>query len=437
MTSILLIFLGIVSWFLLIPHLSTTVKHISLGIAIVLAIIILYSLLRTLILKQRNALTLSGNEKKRTEVSFVVDTFQELVGKLKEKERELEQLRAKAEDRAVRMETYNENILQSVPSGVVSIDNTLKIKSINQSAEKTLSIKAEDVIDRDCSEVFDEPLLGIIRDNKSLFRGEYPYVTGDKRHVWLGVTTSQLRNAAHETIGMILVFSDLTDVKALQAQVELKKRLTQLGEMSAGIAHELRNPMSVIAGYAKLLSKKVEEPHKTTVNAILTEIEGMDNIISEFLSFAKPTDLHKVPVHLRKMIEETASVAMSGQENMTVSIQGEDPESIMADEIMLRQAFTNLFVNAVESMPGGGTVHVDFRSENGRAIICIRDSGHGIPEDMKQKIFLPFYTSKEKGIGLGLAIVQKVIVSHGGSIDIESSEGEGTIFRIIMPLETG
>ncbi|MBI4697335.1 MAG: PAS domain S-box protein [Nitrospirae bacterium] len=366
----------------------------------------------------------------------MVDTFQELVGKLKDKERELDRLRTLAEDRAVRMETYNENILQSVPSGVVSIDRSMKIKSINHSAESTLGLRAEHVIEKYCAEVFHDPLLSIMQDSRTVHRGEYPYMTRDGRHIWLGVTTSQLKNATGEALGLILVFTDLTDVKALQTQVELKKRLTQLGEMSAGIAHELRNPMSVIAGYARLLSRKIDETNKSTVSAILTEIEGMDRIISELLAFAKPTDLNKYPVNLNSIIGETTYAAVSGNRDVKVVVHAEKPFSVMGDEVLLRQVFTNLCVNAVDAMPEGGTLTIKVNDLNNATEIIIADTGHGMPEDIRQKIFLPFYTTKQKGIGLGLAIVQKIIVLHNGSIEVGSAEGGGTTFRIVLPAGT-
>jgi two-component system sensor histidine kinase PilS (NtrC family) len=429
----LLIFLGILIGIFLFPSMHDTSFQILLGISIIFVGIVAYSAIRLFIVRQSKTLKSSGQETGRSEVSFVVDTFQELVGKLKEKEKELEKLRSTAEDRAVRMETYNENILQSVPSGVISFDNSMKIKSINQSAETTLGVKAEDVLNKDCAEVFDEPLLGIVRGGGTLYRGEYEYVTRDDRHIWLGITTSQLRNAAHETIGLILVFTDLTDVKALQAQVDLKKRLSQLGEMSAGIAHELRNPMSVISGYAKLLSKKVEASNKATVNAILTEIDNIDSIITEFLAFARPTDLNKTPVDIKKMIEETAATVVGDNKSIEVKVRAESDITLMADEVLLRQAFTNLFINAVDAMPAGGSLEVSLSGTRDKIRIDINDTGQGIPKDIKNKIFLPFYTSKEKGIGLGLAIVQKVIVSHGGSIDVDSMEGRGTLFRIALP----
>ncbi len=430
---LLFIFSGLLFGILVGPSLDGIDIQIILGIGVFLIVAAGYSAIRIYILRQRNILKTSEALKEKSEVGFVVDTFHELVGELKEKEKELEKLRMFAEERAVRMEAYNENILQSVPSGVVSIDNSKKVKSINQAAESILGIKAKEVIDTDINEIFDEPLITIMKTNKTISRGEYPYVIKDNRHIWLGVTTSQLKNAVDETIGQISVFTDLTDIKALQAQVELKQRLSQLGEMSAGIAHELRNSMSVISGYAKLLSKKVETSNRTAVDAISAEIKSMDRIISELLSFAKPTVLNMLDVDLESIARETVTAVVGDSETITVSIKTEGPVFFKADEVLLRQALTNLFINAVEAMPGGGSLEIEVAHLQGKAEINIKDTGQGIPDNIRQKMFLPFYTTKPKGIGLGLALVQKIIVSHGGSIEVDSREGQGTTFRIIMP----
>jgi two-component system sensor histidine kinase HydH len=401
-----------------------------LGAGGLLLIVVLIVAARAYIQRGRNVMETTGEG---SEVGFVVDTFHDLMARLKEKEKELERLKAYAEEKATRIEAYNENVLQSVPSGVISIDNSNRIKSINHAAERILGIDAGGTVGREFGEVFREPLTVLLKEDKTVSRAEYPYITDDGRHIWLGITTSQLKNSAGEKIGLIFVFTDLTDIKALQSQVELKQRLSQLGEMSAGISHELRNSMSVISGYAKLLGKKVEASNRGTVDAIQSEINIMDKIISELLAFAKPTFLNKEQVIINDVIKETVETVSGSHSAVNVTINAAAPVSIKADKVLLRQALTNLFVNAVEAMPEGGRLDIDVSSLHGRAEIIIRDTGAGIPEDVAQKIFLPFYTTKQEGIGLGLALVQKIIVSHGGSIEVESKEGEGSVFRIVLP----
>jgi PAS domain S-box-containing protein len=387
------------------------------------------------IVRQRRMTGPAESGKDGSNVGFVVDTFQDLVGKLKEKERELERLKSSAEEKAVSIEAYNENVLQSIPSGVVSIDNLMKIKSINQAAERILGVRSDEIIGKDFDGVFSEPLIQLIADEKPVSRGEYQYITHDKRHVWLGISTSQLKNPAGEKIGIIFVFSDLTDIKALQEQVELRQRLSQLGEMSAGISHELRNSMSVISGYARLLEKKADPALKPAVDAITAEIKLMDGIISELLAFAKPTVLNKEEVDLIGMVKETAESAVAGSGGIRLSGNFERSVTVPADKVLLRQALSNIFVNAVEAMDGTGSLDTEVNDLNDRVEIRIRDTGPGIPQEIREKIFLPFFTTKDKGTGLGLALVQKIIISHGGNIGFDSKEGAGTTFIIALSVK--
>jgi len=369
-----------------------------------------------------------------SQVGFVVETFHDLVSKLKEKERELEVLRQKAEDRAVVIEGYNENILQSVPSGVMSFDEEMRITKINLAAEKILEVKREMVLGRNHTEVLKKPITDLLTEKKTVERGEMRYITPSGRKIWLGLTLSPLKNVEGKTIGQILVFTDLTQLKALESQMELRARLSSLGEISAGIAHELRNPMGVIAGYTKLLSKKVDDSLMPTVVAIAKEISGMNRIISDFLSFAKPAELNISAVDLKMVIENCVLTLTGGRSDIKVHLVVDELPAIEGDEVLLRQAFTNLIQNALEAMPEGGDLTI--RSSKGDFLeISIADTGPGISEDIVDKIFLPFFTTKDRGIGLGLAIVQKIIVSHGGSIFVDSSD-RGATFRIRFPLKS-
>ncbi|MBI5196716.1 MAG: hypothetical protein HZA10_10405 [Nitrospirae bacterium] len=304
----LFIFSSVLVGIIISPFLSTTGIQIILGAGVVLITAGIYTAVRIYIVNQRKLLKASEGISDRSEVGFVVDTFHELVEKLKEKEKELERLKSLAEDRA-----------------------------------------------------------------------------------------------------------------------------QQLAELSAGIAHELRNPMSVIAGYAKLLSKRIDNSNKQAVDAILNEIQGMDRIISELLTFTKPADINKTPVNINKLVEETAGTVVSGNNLIKLTVNADAAVTINADEFLLKQALTNLFHNALEAMPEGGALEIDLSIKHNSAEIIVRDTGHGISDSIIQKIFLPFFTTKEKGTGLGLALVQKVIVAHGGSIDVQSAGDRGTAFRITLP----
>ncbi len=364
-----------------------------------------------------------------THVSIVVDTFHELVSKLKDKERELEVLRQKAEDRAITIEGYNENILQSVPSGVMSFDEGIRIMKVNLAAEKILEVKGEMIVGRYHTDVLNKPITDLLNDRKVIERGEISYITPSGKKIWLGLTLSPLKDSAGRTIGQILIFTDLTQLKAFESQMELRARLSSLGELSAGIAHELRNPLGVIAGYTKLLSKKLDSSLTPTVDAISREIIVMDRIISDFLSFAKPAELNISDIDLKTIIENCVTAVTGERDNIKLNLDINGLSVIKGDEVFLRQAFTNLIQNAIEAMPQGGELAINASSKGDFLDVAISDAGHGIAENIMDKIFLPFFTTKENGTGLGLAIVHKIVVSHGGNISVESSE-KGTTFRI-------
>jgi len=402
------------------------------SIIVIIAGVILLFFFRLLIRFPRAK---KNNEvKDSSEVGFVVDTFHEVVSQLKEKEKELEVLRKQAEDRATAIEGYNENILQSVQSGVVSLDEEMKITKINLAAAKILEIKGESVTGQYHDAVLNKPITDFLQDKKVIERGEISYVTPSGKRIWLGLTLSPLKNNEGATIGQILIFTDLTHLKAIESQMELRNKLSSLGEISAGIAHELRNPMGVIAGYTKLLSKKADDALRPTVDAISREIVVMDRIITDFLTFARPVELNLADIDLKAIIEYCVMSTAQKHDDIDLQLELDNLPLVKGDEVLMRQAFINLMQNSLEAMPQGGKLSIRASSASGDFLdIIIADTGHGISENLKDKIFLPFFTTKEKGTGLGLAIVHKIVISHGGSIQVDSSE-QGTVFRLRLPI---
>ena len=405
-------------------HAVTLITIITL-----LLFLFMYYFIRALLDIQRKKMEAKSREV--TQVGFVVDTFHELVSKLKEKELQLEDLMKDAEKRAWSVELYNENILQSVPSGVVSFDRESRITKMNAAAEQILEMLESDVLMKRCREIFYSPIVEMIESRETVERAEISYSTGSGKRIWLGLNASPLKDSSDNNIGQLLVFTDLTELKAFQHQKELRERLSTLGEMSAGIAHELRNPLAVISGYTRMLSKKVDDSMIPAVESISKEVEVMDRIITDFLSFAKPTELIVSAVDLKDLLEGCLSSVKESSMGINISVNTEMLPHINADEILLRQACTNLMQNALESMPDGGELKIrGFITD--LVCISISDTGHGIPESIRGKIFLPFYTTKERGTGLGLAIVHKIVVSHGGDLKVDTGD-KGTTFTIRFP----
>ncbi len=410
---------------------------LQLGVLIVaIGLVILWGVAR----RYRRKLGMQKLEReKTTDTSFIINAFQEVTKQLKEKENELKRLRALAEQRAENVETYNENILQCVTNGVMTFDKDCHLTTINRAALELLRLQREQAVGMSSQELFGDSeiartVLDTLEKRVPSARMEAMLERPGGR-LWLGYNTAVLTDRQTAALGVIVSFSDLTEVKRLQEQVELRERLTALGEMSAGIAHELRNPMAVISGYLKLLSKKSDPTGQETILSITKEINGMNRIIGDLLTFARPASLNRVKVALKEMITSCLAVVLQAKgENTRIEtvLKLADAE-VTVDEVLMRQAFSNLLQNAVEAMPDGGTLTIEAMTNSDLKIV-VRDTGTGIPSDKLKKIFLPFFTLKDTGVGMGLALVHKIVTSHGGRIDVASTVGKGTAFSIILPI---
>ena len=442
-----------------------------LSLLTTLLFLILMLLLLRKFLFSRGRRAVADRDPGTSEIGFVTDTFQDLVRKLKDNERRLAELMARAEDRAILSESLSENILESVPSGVISFNENLEITMVNPAAERILGFERRQVAGRRADEVLNGRIARLIEEKKTVERQELSYEASPARQLWLGFSLNPLRDAGGRRAGLILVFTDLTELKVLERQAELRRRLSSLGEMAAGLAHELRNPMAVISGYAKLLArangdqsadqsvdcgdredrKRVfpSEKEKAAALAIGKEVAAMNSIINRFLSFANPATPSLEPLSrddLMGILKTCMNATLAGGrgERISASLSSDArPFVVKADEILIKQAFMNLLQNAVQAMPGGGRLAVRVEEKEGQALISVSDTGPGIPEEMRQKIFLPFYTTREGGTGLGLAVVHGIISSHSGTIELRKGHGgdhrpggEGSEFLIRLPLDS-
>lgn len=385
---------------------------------------------------------------KKRPTDFVLNTFEGLIQELKAKEEVLEVLKKDAEDRATSIEDYNENILQSVPSGVLTFNRKKIITTFNAAAKMILDLPGDQALKQSYEAVFKNNPKMIRLLNKTLekeqdiLRQDCMIEQPGGKKMWLGLSTSLLRDRRNEIIGATLVFTDLTEKKMLEEQVELKKRLVMMGEMSAWVAHEFRNYMGTILGFARLLGKKLGEgdDRQPMVESITDELLSMEHLITELLSYSKKTVIEPRPIVLTDLLSRIKSQFDVGGQypeiDWELSFEDDFPK-IKLDEVLLRQSFTNLIQNALDAMEGCGRLKMTafFRRAACRVQIEISDTGEGIPVEDLHKVFLPFFTTKNKGTGLGLALVHKIILAHNGHITVESQQGKGTIFTIILPIK--
>jgi PAS domain S-box-containing protein len=417
---------------------------------VVLALI--FYVIRSFMIAGRPAPKEGDEAKIKGDTGFLIHTFHSLMQQLKTKEQELQRLRTEAEERADVFEDYNEYVLKSVSSGVIAFDKNNKITTFNQAAEKILDFGGEELLGKSCSEAFGEEsglcqlLDSTLQRSEGSPRKELEIVKRSSERIWVGISASILKNRKDDAIGAILIFSDITEIKKLQDEIRQKDRLTVLGELAGGIAHEFRNMMGTILGFAKLLSKKIgkKDPKQGMIEAIINELNTMEMIINELLSLGKAQPISLKPVDINKALRNVLIKSMGEvkepKPKIDVNIPVDIPE-IMADELLIRQAFTNLIQNSVDAMSEGGELKVEGKYHAADGIdkmveIVIMDTGAGIPKDKIDKIFLPFFTTKPKGTGLGLALVHKIILSHNGRIEVESEEGKGTTFKIFLPAAT-
>jgi PAS domain S-box-containing protein len=384
------------------------------------------------------------------ETGVVIDAFHDVVRRLREKEQELERLRSAAEERAQEVESYNENILRSVSSGVITFNRDGAVTTFNDAAASILRLKRDDVIGKPCTEVFGAQsvvarlLERALAHGDVITREEFELEVPHGGKIWVGVSTSLLKDRTGGLIGTTFVCTDLTEIRALQEQVELRERMMVLGEMSAGIAHEFRNLMGTILGAGKLIARQLptgSQIHES-VRTITHVISDMDHLVTQLLNFARKTEPDLKPVALEPWLKRVIAQVveqMPAPHPRVEVVCFPDLPIIRMDEILMRQALSNLVQNAIEAMPAGGDLAVSagVRTPQGRrreVEVKVTDTGVGIPKDRLAKIFLPFFTMKAKGTGLGLALVHKIVLLHNGRIEVDSWERKGTTFHIYLPV---
>jgi signal transduction histidine kinase len=394
--------------------------------------------------------------------AFMTASMQGVIEKLRAQEKELARLHLLAQERAQESERLTEEVTRNMPTGLLLVNATGAITSTNPAAEDALGITT--LRYRSYKEILGPEsdlthmLTACIRDGKTFQRGEIEHMTpeGEVRH--LGVTISPIYRTVRAVVrplgdpspsqaaemkvsGALCLMSDLTELIALQKQMRFKENLAALGEMSAGIAHEFKNSLATISGYAQMIRSEVKSGDVLdSSERILDQTRALTHVVTEFLRFAKPLEICYETVPMLSVVDK---VAEELHETMPACVVERDGtfEDLPGDEALLRQALLNLARNGAQASQGVSerprvTMSGTIEELGGRKWqrICVADNGAGIPEADLQKIFLPFFTTKSEGTGLGLAVVQKVALQHGGSIEARNRTGGGAEFLLWLPL---
>jgi two-component system sensor histidine kinase PilS (NtrC family) len=375
--------------------------------------------------------------------SFVVEKQRKLVTLLNEKESAFDQL-----------DLLYRSIVESVNSGIMTIDLDGKVKSFNSAAEEITGLKFTQIKNRNIDQIFVDISEIIYRKTdgnrrsasrssnpRNRFEAAVPLKDGSK--MILGFSFSPLIDRFGKNIGKILIFQNLTRIKEMEEEVEKSKRLAMIGEMSAVLAHELRNPLASISGSIQLLKSdlKLTGTDERLMEIILRGKDHLENLARDFLLLARSSTGDRCVIDVKDVIDDVVESIRFGpdwHENVIIEKKLCDQNKIYGNETEIRQVLLNIIINALQSMPDGGNMILESRvmlNKDGKQIIqlSIRDTGCGIEKEKLKLIQEPFYTTKEMGTGLGLAIVNRVLENYEGEFEIESELNLGTICSITLP----
>jgi two-component system sensor histidine kinase PilS (NtrC family) len=341
---------------------------------------------------------------------------------------------------------YNENVINSLLSGLVTTDAEGRILTFNRAASVILGIPSARAIRRDAIDVLQLPAdtragLATLGDARTL-RIDTQHRTGDGRSIDLGLTASPL-TFPDGRAGFLFTFQDVTDMRRLERNARLQQRLAAVGEMAAGIAHEIRNPLASMSGSIQVLRHELtlNDEQAQLMDIVLRESERLNETIKSFLAYARPQRFALAKLDIRRVVQDAALLLRNSSEvqaHHTIAVDvPSDPVWCEADENQIRQVIWNLATNGLKAMGQGGRLLLTAATADdgsGATLLTVEDQGRGIPLEDLDAIFQPFHSSFDKGTGLGLAIVHRIVTDHNGTINVSSRVGAGTVVTVRLPM---
>ena len=369
-----------------------------------------------------------------------------LTGSLAERVRKADEQLADASTAIANLQAFSEHIINSLAMGLVTTDLQGRILTFNRAAETITGRARGAAAGRPAAEVLDLPLefaasLDPERPPAGSRRADYRYRRPDGSEIDLGLSATTFETSSG-TSGFLFTFQDVTTVKRLERDARMQQRLAAVGEMAAGIAHEIRNPLASISGSMQILRKELalNGEQSQLMDIVLRESERLNQTISSFLAYARPQRFGITRLDLRPVLQDVALLlrnsAEVGQDHVVdVDVPGA-PVWCEADEGQVRQVIWNLATNGLRAMPGGGRLRLGARRDggDGAGVLVVQDEGVGMPESDVESIFQPFHGTFEKGSGLGMAIVHRIVNDYGGRIRVASKPGGGTTIEVRLPV---
>lgn len=343
-----------------------------------------------------------------------------------------------------RIKAFSDNLVENMPIGLIATDNTGHLSAVNRTAETILGISAGKFLGKPADEMLPtgcRELLGSPAGGQKLMGREIRCTVAEGRTIPLEVIATTLQEENGDSAGRVVLFRDMTEVRRLEEEIARSRRLASLGNLAAGVAHEIRNPLSSIKGFATWFRDRYRgnPQDRETAEVMIHEVDRLNRVITQLLEFARPLEMNRVPTplstvirHALKMVESEAVAKGIAIETDLDPAAAENPVPLDADR--MTQVFLNLYLNAIAAMEQGGVLRVSLAPQNERTVrISIADTGAGIARENLPRVFDPYFTTRPSGTGLGLAIVHKIVEAHGGEVGLESEAGQGTTVTLLLP----
>jgi two-component system sensor histidine kinase HydH len=336
-------------------------------------------------------------------------------------------------------------MIENLPEGIILTDNRLKIRYINDIASKMFDVDTQSAVGQDSVEVLPENIYSIKTSkakNGKITESETTIKQTKEQEIPASIFVTEVITEDGTFVGLMYIIKDLTQLKKLQDEVLRKDKLSIIGNLAAGVAHEVRNPLSSIKGYALHFRDMFPEhsENREAAQILINETERMNRTVTELLEISRPSDIKPQITDIRIILQNTLKLVRADSEagpkiDITLDVS-ENISTVFIDPDRFQQVLMNVFLNSIQAMPEGGQLLISVYPQNSDIVLVISDTGIGLSKETRKRIFDPYFSTKTTGTGLGLAIVQKIVEAHRGRIVVESEEGTGTSIIITIPYKS-
>jgi len=343
-----------------------------------------------------------------------------------------------------RIKAFSDNVVENMPIGLIALDDRQQIAAFNHVAESLMQVSFQDALGKPAEQILPPELCAELRCPElqdQVIEKEVDCTVGQGIAVPLEIGASRLVDNTGERLGYVILFKDLTEVRALRREIERSQRLASVGRLAAGVAHEIRNPLSSIKGFATYFKQRYQDVPEDlqTADIMIQEVDRLNRVVSQLLEFARPVTVTPKASSFRAILKDSLKLIERQAADKQITIDARNSahiDDVEIDPDRINQVLLNLYLNAIEAMAPGGRLLVEISGNGADSGLTIRisDTGHGIAGEDLSRIFDPYFTTKASGTGLGLAIAHNIVETMGGSIEVESQTGKGTTFTLTMPV---